>query len=111
MSSSNFFIQSEMCKMRFLKSRSDQKQNTIIFLQTMNKILINNSIYFKNKKLLKGVIFVIDSSTFTKKIKDVAEFLYDVLFECRDKIPIIVACNKQDASYSKASKVRFLYHI
>lgn len=61
--------------------------------------------FTKNKKLLKGVIFVIDSSTFTKKIKDVAEFLYDVLFECRDKIPIIVACNKQDASYSKASKL------
>jgi len=50
----------------------------------------------KQKKLVRGVIYVVDSITFSKRVRDVAEFLYDVLFATEGKIPVLVACNKQD---------------
>lgn len=47
------------------------------------------------------VIFVVDSGTFSKK--DVAEYLYDVLYEIKNtKIPVLVVCNKQGLSHAKA---------
>lgn len=42
------------------------------------------------------MIFVVDSTTFAEKCKDVAELLYDVLYESKSVVPILVACNKQD---------------
>ena len=36
-----------------------------------------------------------------------AEFLYDVLYEVKgSKIPVIVACNKQDIGHAKSGQVR-----
>ncbi|KAM3718060.1 Signal recognition particle receptor subunit beta [Dirofilaria immitis] len=58
----------------------------------------------KNRNNLKGIIFVIDSSTFSKRSRDVAAFLYDVLYESEKKIPILVACNKQNCPLAKSSQ-------
>ena len=60
----------------------------------------------KGLKQLKCIVFVVDSSTFNKKVKDVAELLYDVIYSSRSRIPILVACNKQDIDHAKASKVK-----
>ncbi|CAK5116690.1 unnamed protein product [Meloidogyne enterolobii] len=50
------------------------------------------------------VIFVVDSATFSKK--DVAEYLYDVLYETKNtKIPVLVVCNKQDLAHAKAGQL------
>uniref|UniRef100_A0A915PYZ8 Signal recognition particle receptor subunit beta n=1 Tax=Setaria digitata TaxID=48799 RepID=A0A915PYZ8_9BILA len=54
-----------------------------------------------NRGKLKGIIFVIDSSTFGKRIRDVAAFLYDILYESEKKIPVLVACNKQNCPLAK----------
>jgi len=64
---------------------------------------------------------VVDSATFSKKVllnfflisdklfKDVAEYLYDVLYETKNtKIPVLVVCNKQDLAHAKAGQVHFL---
>uniref|UniRef100_A0A915E254 Signal recognition particle receptor subunit beta n=1 Tax=Ditylenchus dipsaci TaxID=166011 RepID=A0A915E254_9BILA len=51
----------------------------------------------KDRKNIRGIIFVVDSSNYVKKSKDVAEFLYEVLFESNKSLPVLVACNKQDA--------------
>ncbi|VDD89626.1 unnamed protein product [Enterobius vermicularis] len=59
---------------------------------------------FKGNSLIKGVIFVIDSSTFSKKARDVAEFLYDVLRESPKGTFILIACNKQDIQLAKSSQ-------
>jgi len=59
----------------------------------------------KNRNDIKSVCFVVDSSTFTKKIKEIAEFLYDVLYECKNQIPVLVVCNKQDISHAKAKEL------
>lgn len=46
---------------------------------------------------LRRVIFVIDSETVSKKTRDVAELLYDVLVAIRSSgTPLLIVCNKQD---------------
>ncbi|KAI6236836.1 Signal recognition particle receptor subunit beta [Aphelenchoides besseyi] len=54
---------------------------------------------------LRRLMFVIDSDTFTKKARDIAELLYDVLIAMQNasKVPIMVVCNKQDLDTAKSS--------
>lgn len=59
----------------------------------------------KEGATLKGIICVVDSATFGKKAKDVAEFLYDVLYESPRRVPTLIACNKQDQSIAKSAEV------
>ncbi|VDO36943.1 unnamed protein product [Haemonchus placei] len=59
----------------------------------------------KERSSLRGITFVVDSSSFSKRSRDVAEFLYDVALESGKKIPILVACNKQDHGLAKSSQV------
>jgi small GTP-binding protein len=60
------------------------------------------------KTTARALIFVIDSATLQKEIKDVAEFLYTIL--CDNAIaqispPVLIACNKQDNTFAKSKKV------
>ncbi|EPB79443.1 zinc finger, C2H2 type [Ancylostoma ceylanicum] len=59
----------------------------------------------KERASLRGIAFVVDSSSFSKRARDVAEFLYDVALESGKKIPILIACNKQDHGLAKSSQV------
>ncbi|KAI6221815.1 Signal recognition particle receptor domain containing protein [Aphelenchoides fujianensis] len=53
---------------------------------------------------LRRVLFVVDGATFAKKSRDIAELLYDVLVATRGaKMPVMIACNKQDAPTAKNS--------
>ncbi|VDN51176.1 unnamed protein product [Dracunculus medinensis] len=61
--------------------------------------------YLSERRSIRGIIFVIDSSTFGRKSRDVAELLYDVLYESRKCVPSLVTCNKQDSSLAKSSRV------
>ncbi|CAB3398929.1 unnamed protein product [Caenorhabditis bovis] len=56
------------------------------------------------KNILK-IVFVVDSATFSKKSRDVAELLYDVCLENEAKAPILVACHKQDHALAKTDQV------
>ncbi|XP_035215101.1 signal recognition particle receptor subunit beta-like [Stegodyphus dumicola] len=56
----------------------------------------------------RGIIFVIDSLTFQKEIRDVAGFLFTLLqepFVHHYRIPFLIACNKQDHAVAKSAKV------
>jgi signal recognition particle receptor subunit beta len=57
---------------------------------------------------VRGVIFVIDSGTFNRKLRDVAELLYDVLYQLKINkslsTPLLIACSKQDNSLAKTEK-------
>lgn len=54
---------------------------------------------------LRRIIFVIDSDTVGKKIRDIAELLYDVLVLIRSSAtPMLIVCNKQDLDMAKSSK-------
>ncbi|VDM49075.1 unnamed protein product [Toxocara canis] len=71
--------------------------------ERLRKQLYEN--YFQQKgSSLKGVVFLVDSATFSKRARDVAEFLYDVLYESGKRVCVLVACNKQDCSLAKSSQ-------
>ncbi|CAD5231653.1 unnamed protein product [Bursaphelenchus xylophilus] len=57
----------------------------------------------RNVGQIRRILFLIDSDSFTKKARDIAEFLHDVLFAA-DQIPILICCNKQDLDTAKSSK-------
>jgi small GTP-binding protein len=51
------------------------------------------------KTSVKGIIFVIDSTTIEKDIKHVSDYLYDILHEKyfqNQRLPLLIFCNKQD---------------
>ncbi|KAI6189733.1 Signal recognition particle receptor subunit beta [Aphelenchoides bicaudatus] len=59
----------------------------------------------KDLSALRQIIFVIDSETVSKKTRDVAELLYDVLVAIRSSgTPLLIVCNKQDLDMAKSSK-------
>ncbi|GFY58872.1 signal recognition particle receptor subunit beta [Trichonephila inaurata madagascariensis] len=58
--------------------------------------------------LARGIIFVVDSFNFQKEIRDVAGFVFRLLQEPIihvNKVPFLIACNKQDHAVSKSAKV------
>lgn len=62
----------------------------------------------KYKQRARALIFVLDSCTFVSNARDIAEFMYDVLsdpFVRSSRLPILVACNKQDVAKAKSSAV------
>uniref|UniRef100_A0A0B6ZNL5 Signal recognition particle receptor subunit beta n=1 Tax=Arion vulgaris TaxID=1028688 RepID=A0A0B6ZNL5_9EUPU len=60
------------------------------------------------KSLARGLIFVIDSGSLQKEIKEVAEYLYTVLSDrtvSNNAPPLLILCNKQDLTLAKGAKV------
>lgn len=59
-----------------------------------------------NKGLARAIIFVVDSGTVQKEIKEVAEYLYTVLTDSvisQNAPPVLIACNKQDLTLCKGA--------
>ncbi|XP_029035704.2 signal recognition particle receptor subunit beta [Osmia bicornis bicornis] len=100
---------------KFIKTHTSVKENT-------GDIIINNHSlkivdipgherlrykYFDQFKLsAKGLVYVIDSVTFQKDIRDVAEFLYNLLSDTGiQKKSVLILCNKQDQTMAKGSTV------
>ncbi|EDW73297.1 uncharacterized protein Dwil_GK17473 [Drosophila willistoni] len=58
------------------------------------------------KRKAKGIIFVIDSVTVQKDIRDVADFLYTILSDSATQpCSVLVLCNKQDQTTAKSAVV------
>lgn len=60
------------------------------------------------KDLARGIMFVVDSSSVQKDIKDIADYLYTVLSDSRISSicpPVLIVCNKQDLTFAKGAKV------
>lgn len=56
----------------------------------------------------RGILFVVDSCTAVKQVRDVAEFLHSILslpVMAANKPPVMVLCNKQDMDLAKSSQV------
>lgn len=64
--------------------------------------------YFdKYKSSVKGLVYVIDSVTIQKEIRDVAEYLYNLLSDSdiQKNVPVLILCNKQDQTMAKGCAV------
>lgn len=62
------------------------------------------------KEDVVALVYVIDSSTFQKDCREAAEFLYEILahpsvVKQRRRLPVLIACNKQDNPLSKGVQV------
>ncbi|CAH8501896.1 unnamed protein product [Schistosoma rodhaini] len=58
--------------------------------------------------MIKALVFVIDSKSIQSDVKDVAEFLYNILVDkvfIKNRVKLLVACNKQDATTAKGVSV------
>lgn len=47
----------------------------------------------------RSIVFVVDSTTISRQIRPVAEYLYDVLAKTivqSQRTPVLIACNKSD---------------
>uniref|UniRef100_A0A2M4AIA6 Signal recognition particle receptor subunit beta n=1 Tax=Anopheles triannulatus TaxID=58253 RepID=A0A2M4AIA6_9DIPT len=55
------------------------------------------------KTSAKAIVYMIDSATVQKDIRDVADFLYTILADkAIANLPVIVLCNKQDETIAKS---------
>ena len=55
--------------------------------------------YVEFLPVTRSIVFVVDSTTITRKIRPAAEYLYDILAQPqvqKQKIPVLIACNKSD---------------
>lgn len=60
----------------------------------------------KYKNSAKGIVYVVDSVTLQKDIKDAADYLYTLLSDnIISKCPVLILCNKQDETMAKGSAV------
>jgi len=62
----------------------------------------------KFKATARGIIFVIDSVTFQKDVKDVAEMIYVLLTDrtiAQTTPSVLIACNKHDQALAKGAKL------
>ncbi|XP_008574316.1 PREDICTED: signal recognition particle receptor subunit beta isoform X2 [Galeopterus variegatus] len=60
------------------------------------------------KTSARAVVFVVDSAAFQREVKDVAEFLYQVLIDSmglKNTPAFLIACNKQDIAMAKSAKL------
>ncbi|XP_008104569.1 signal recognition particle receptor subunit beta [Anolis carolinensis] len=60
------------------------------------------------KAAARAVVFIVDSVAFQREMKDVAEFLYQLLIDntlLKNAPPLLIACNKQDVTMAKSSKL------
>lgn len=60
------------------------------------------------KGTARGIVYIIDSITFQKDIRDVAEFLYTLLSDpvvASNRLSFLILCNKQDQTMAKGCTV------
>jgi len=60
------------------------------------------------KDTARGIVFVVDSGSLQKEVKEVAEYLYTLLSDptiSTHAPPILILCNKQDLTLAKGAKV------
>lgn len=84
------------------------ENGTLNLIDVPGQEAIRQKFFDQYKNTAKGVVFLIDSDSFSKEMKDVAEYLFTVLIDSEvQKIhpAVLIACNKQDMLTSKSKKL------
>ncbi|TDG53030.1 hypothetical protein AWZ03_000573 [Drosophila navojoa] len=67
---------------------------------------VRDKCFEQYKRNAKGIIFVVDSVTIQKDIRDVADTLYTILADTATQpCSVLILCNKQDLTTAKSSQV------
>ncbi|CAH8500440.1 unnamed protein product [Schistosoma curassoni] len=86
--------------------KTDKKALVLVDVPGHDKV--RNEIIHKYKSDTLALVFVIDSKSIQSDVKDVAEFLYNILVDkvfIKNRVKLLVACNKQDATTAKGVSV------
>ncbi|XP_049873393.1 signal recognition particle receptor subunit beta [Pectinophora gossypiella] len=102
---------------QYRQSFTSMKENVSDYLSINSKVRIVDlpgeerlrMKYFDSyKDMARGIVYVVDSVTIQKDIRDVAEWLYTILVDKTVQSacpPILILCNKQDQPLAKGSQV------
>lgn len=77
-------------------------------LFTLGYERLRNKCWEDHRNSTRAIVFVIDSFQISSNIRDVTDYLYSILADrvvLSKRLPILIACNKQDKPKSKSSKV------
>lgn len=67
---------------------------------------LRSKFFDKYKSQAKGIVYVVDSATLQKDVRDVADYLYTILADnATSSSAILILCNKQDEPLAKGSAV------
>ncbi|CAH1638121.1 unnamed protein product [Spodoptera littoralis] len=69
---------------------------------------LRNKFFEQYKNSAKSIVYVVDSVTIQKEIRDVAEYLYTILSDPvvqSYSTPVLILCNKQDQPLAKGAQV------
>jgi small GTP-binding protein len=86
----------------------DEKKRSVKLVDIPGHDRVRQQYFDKVKMTARGVIFVIDSLTFQKDIKDIAELMYQILSDkviMKNAPSVLVACNKHDQGLAKGSRL------
>lgn len=109
-------IHSRLVHSKFVETYTSVKENIgemVINNKTLRIVALPGDerlryeFFDKYKLAAKAIIFVIDSVTFQKNIRDVAEYLYNLLSDIDEarRLSILILCNKQDQTMAKGCSV------
>ncbi|RNA31901.1 Signal recognition particle receptor subunit beta [Brachionus plicatilis] len=98
-----------LCQLLYKKNLLTQisfngKKKLVSLIDIPGQDKVRRKFFTLYKKTAKALVFVVDSSTFQKEIKDVAQFLYEILTDdllAKSKMRLLIICNKQDIDLSK----------
>jgi small GTP-binding protein len=110
---------SQLVSNRFVNTVTSMRQNEGQLNVTPNKAItlldlpgyerLRNHFWDLFRDRARAVIFVVDSLGFAANGRDVTEWLYTVLADLGrgrgQKVPLLVACNKQDEPKAKSAKI------
>ncbi|KAG5672337.1 hypothetical protein PVAND_002471 [Polypedilum vanderplanki] len=82
----------------------DSKSLRIVDLPGHERLRLRLLENYKNST--KAIIYVVDSTTVQKEIRDVADFLYTLLADkALSSLNVLILCNKQDETMAKGKQV------
>ncbi|CAG9786624.1 unnamed protein product [Diatraea saccharalis] len=101
---------------QYRQTFTSMKENVEEYITTKSLRLVDlpgqerlrNKFFDQYKNSAKAIIYVIDSVTIQKEIRDVAEYLYTILLDSvvrGNNPPLLILCNKQDQPLAKGSQV------
>jgi len=92
-------------------------ENTGSYISSSGKLLhlidipgherVRAAVLEKSSNSARGVVYVVDSATVSKQVKDVADYLYKILSDpvlYNNRPSVLVVCNKQDVPLVKSSE-------
>jgi len=108
---------SALVHQKAVETYTSMVENTGSYMSSTGKLLhlidipgherVRAAVLEKSVRSARGVVYVVDSGTVSKQVKDVAEYLYKVLSDpvlYSNRPSVLVVCNKQDVPLVKSSE-------